>query len=325
MKIDQRMSGLVAASLCRTIMAVTAIALLSTPGVVQAASTVATTQDAEKTHPAFRVKVDGEGRAIIMIPGLASSGATWDATAEHLSHHFRCIELTLAGFAGMPPIQGNLLTETRDQIAQFIRDNHLERPVIIGHSLGGSIALDLATHDPQLVGPVIIVDSLPFMAGAWFQVDTLAAAQPMIEKMRAGMESMNHEQWQAMTRSGASTNAMATNEKDQKTLIEWGLASDQKSVTNATIDLVSTDLRPELKKIDTPVLVIGTWVGLKAYGVTEQAATGVFRQQYVGVKQLQFVMAKEARHFVMWDDPAWFNAQLDAFLASSTGVTIAER
>lgn len=279
----------------------------------------------EAKYPAFRVKSQGDGPAILMIPGLASSGTTWDGTAEHLSKHFRCIQLTLAGFAGVPPIQKPLLIEAREEIAQYIRDNHLNRPVIMGHSLGGDVALDLAEHYPQLVGPVIIVDSLPFMAGAWFQADSLAAAQPMIEKMRSGMERMNHEQWQAMTQSGASTNAMATSAKDQKTLIDWGLASDQKTVTDAMISLVSEDLRPEENRIETPVLVIGTWVGLQSYGVTENAATGLFREQYAGVKHLQFVMAEQARHFVMWDDPAWFNKQVDSFLAANTGEAIAER
>jgi pimeloyl-ACP methyl ester carboxylesterase len=305
----------------RNALAFCVVALLA--GVGQLLATPSPAADTE--HPAFQVKESGQGRPIIMIPGLASSGATYDATVEHLAPHFRCIQLTLAGFAGAPPIQGPLLTQARDQIAQYIRDNHLDRPVIMGHSLGGSIALDLASRYPSLVGPVIIVDSLPFFAAAWFQVDTLAAAQPTIEKMRAGMESMSPEQWQAMTKSGASTNSMATAEKDQKTLIEWGLASDRKTVIGAMIEVVSTDLRPDLGKIETPVLVIGTWVGLKAYGVTEDAATAVFRQQYSTVKDLKFVMSENARHFVMWDDPAWFNTQVDNFLASNTGAVVAAR
>ncbi len=276
-------------------------------------------------HPAFQVKAAGEGRAILMIPGLASSGATFDSTVEHLSGHYRCYELTLAGFAGVPAIEGPLLTEARDQIAEYIRENHLERPVIMGHSLGGSIALDLAAHYPDLVGPVIIVDSLPFFAGAWFNAKTLAAAQPTIEQMRKGMQGMTHEQWEAMTKSGASTNAYATSAKDQKTLIDWSLASDQKTVTDALIALVSTDLRPELSNIATPVLVLGTWVGLQNYGVTKDAATAEFKEQYAGVKDFDFAMAGKARHFVMWDDPAWFNTQVAGFLAAHAGVNTAER
>ncbi len=305
----------------RNVLGFCAVALLAGMGEILApASPVAGTE-----HPAFQVKESGQGRAILMIPGLASSGATYDAVAERLSLHYHCIQLTLAGFAGVPAMPGPLLTQARDQIAQYIRDSHLDRPIIMGHSLGGDIALDLAAHNPSLVGPVIIVDSLPFFAGAWFQADSLAAARPTIDKMRAGMEAMPPEQWQAMTRSGASTNSMATAENDQKTLIDWGLASDQKTVINAMIELVSTDLRPELGNIQTPVLVIGTWVGLKTYGVTEDAVTAVFHQQYSGVKDLKFVMAEKARHFVMWDDPAWFNTQVDDFFAATAGAAIAAR
>jgi pimeloyl-ACP methyl ester carboxylesterase len=300
------------------------VAVLSAVMVGQTKSEAAAANHAA-SHPAFRAKATGAGPAIIMIPGLASSGATWDSTVRHLSGHYRCIEITLAGFAGVPPIQGPLLTAARDQIAQYIRDNHLDRPVIMGHSLGGTIALDLAAHNPQLVGPVIIVDSLPFFAGAWFGANSLAAAQPTIAQMRQGMEGMSPQQWQAMTRSGQSTNAMTTSAKDQQTLIDWGLESDQKTVTGAMIEMVSEDLRPELSKIDTPVLVIGTWVGLQNYGVTEASATQLFKEQYSGVKDLKFVMADKARHFVMWDDPVWFNQQVDGFLAANARIATAER
>ena len=305
---------------------IAALVLAVTSGLVaaQAKTEDAAAQDSGK-HPAFQVKANGEGRAILMIPGLASSGTTWDSTVEHLSAHYRCIELTLAGFAGVPAIQGPLLTEARDQIADYIRENHLNRPVIMGHSLGGSIALDLAAHHPDLVGPVIIVDSLPFFAGAWFDAKTLAAAQPTIEQMRKGMSGMTHEQWVGMTKSGASTNGYATSAADQKTLIEWGLASDQKTVTDALIELVNMDLRPELNKIETPMLVLGTWVGLQSYGVTKDSATAEFKAQYAGVKDFDFAMADKARHFVMWDDPAWFNTQVDGFLAAHAGETTAER
>ena len=301
----------------RLAIALSATWFLGPATIAQQPAPTASVRSAGHSYSAFQVKVEGRGSAIIMIPGLASSGATWDATAAHLSDHFHCIQLTLAGFAGTPPIEAPLLTTAREQIAQYIRDNDLDQPVIMGHSLGGSIALDLAAHYPKLVGPVIIVDSLPFFAGAWFQADSLVAARPTIEKMQAGMQGMTHEQWEGMTRSGASTNAMASSEPDQKTLISWGLASDQRTVTNAMIELVSTDLRPELGKIESPVLVIGTWIGLKGNGVTEESATLLFHHQYADVNHLQFVMARQARHFVMWDDPTWFNTEVDGFLATN--------
>ncbi|MGH9490485.1 MAG: alpha/beta fold hydrolase, partial [Terriglobales bacterium] len=132
---------------------------------------------APNAHPSFEVQIRGQGQPMILIPGLASSGATWNGTVAHFDRQYRCYVLTLAGFAGAPPdpaARGTLLATVREQLASYIRKQHLDRPVIVGHSLGGSIALDLAAHDPQLVGPVVIVDSLPFFAGAWFQAPNLA-------------------------------------------------------------------------------------------------------------------------------------------------------
>lgn len=272
---------------------------------------------APHAHPSFEVQISGRGQPMILIPGLASSGATWNGTVAHFGLQYRCYVLTLAGFAGAPPdpaARGTLLTTVREQLAAYIRSEHLDHPVIVGHSLGGSIALDLAAHDPQLAGPVVIVDSLPFFAGAWFQAPNLAAAQPIIARMRQGMEQESSAQWRADTRSGVGTNNLATRPGDQQTLIRWGLASDQATVTDSLLELVGEDLRPELPRITSRVLVIGTWIGL-GHGVTRAMAVSVFHQQYAGVRHLQFVMTDNSRHFVMWDEPVWFYHQLAAFLA----------
>lgn len=77
----------------------------------------------------FRVEVVGHGKPMILIPGLASSGATWSGTVEHFKQRYTCYVLTLAGFAGVPPIQPPLLSKVRDGLAAMIRQRHLTRPV----------------------------------------------------------------------------------------------------------------------------------------------------------------------------------------------------
>jgi CheY-like chemotaxis protein len=63
------------------------------------------------------VQVTGTGRPILLIPGLASSGDTWTTTVAHLSGRFICHVLTLAGFAGTPPIDGPLFPTVRRDLA----------------------------------------------------------------------------------------------------------------------------------------------------------------------------------------------------------------
>ncbi len=274
---------------------------------------------ASKTpHPSFEVRSVGSGPAILMIPGLSSGASTWDGTVDALKGRFRCITIGVAGFAGVAPVPGLTLEMVRDQLAGYIRSEHLQRPILMGHSLGGAIAMDLAARYPTLVGPVVVVDALPFMAEAWFEVPTLDAAKPFLAQMGAGMRAMSAAQWAAYQQSGATTRTMASSPADQKRLMEWGLASDQKTVTDTMLELLGEDLRGELKQIQTPVLVIGTWAGLQSPGVTKESVKRLFLEQYAGVHDLDLVMADKERHFVMWDNPNWFEATLEGFLSRNS-------
>ncbi len=283
---------------------------------------------ARAAEPAsFTVKITGHGRPMILIPGLASSGATWDGTVSHFKDHYTCYVLTLAGFAGVPPIKKPLLPTVREDLAAYIEQHHLEKPIVVGHSLGGNIVLNLAEHHPQLVGPLVIVDSLPFYAGAWFQVKTLDQAKPIIARMSADMAQETQGQYLAYAKSGAATKYMVTSPAKLREIEQWSVDSDMHTVNEATIELVSEDLRPGLSRITSPVLVLGTWIGLKqqvaAYHVnlTRADAVDVFRQQYANVAHLHFAMSDGARHFIMFDDPAWFYAHLQSFLADPAAAT----
>jgi N-formylmaleamate deformylase len=120
---------------------------------------------------AFQVKIAGHGQPMILIPGLASSGETWDSTVARYKDRYECHVLTVAGFAGVPRINSTegapMLDTVRDQLAAYIRDKKLVKPIIIGHSLGGYVTLDLASKYPDLPGKLIIVDSYPSLASIY--------------------------------------------------------------------------------------------------------------------------------------------------------------
>jgi len=59
-----------------------------------------------------------------------------------------------------------MLDRVRDGLADYIRKNKLEKPVIVGHSLGGFLALALAAKYPNLPGKLVIVDAYPFFGGS---------------------------------------------------------------------------------------------------------------------------------------------------------------
>src|SRR4051794_4650480 len=65
------------------------------------------------TPPELAVEVSGSGRPIVFIPGLASSGEVWSSIVAGLQPSYSCHVLTLAGFAGRPPIPPPFLSKVR--------------------------------------------------------------------------------------------------------------------------------------------------------------------------------------------------------------------
>ena len=276
----------------------------------------------DKPPHSFRVAVSGHGRPMILIPGLASSGDTWTATVARYRDRYECHVLTLAGFAGTPPIAEPLLATVRAELADYIRGRHLDHPVIVGHSLGGSLALALAVDHPDLVGPLVIVDMVPFLGGAALQAQSLEEARPRIAATRAYMSAQTDAQWAEYAKSGASVKFMVTGAADLATITGWSVASDRRTVTDALADVYGLDLREDMARIKAPVLVLGTWKGVHdevleaaKIDVSRSAIEDSFIRQYAKLPRLTFVMA-ETRHFIMFDDPVWFFGQLDGFLSA---------
>src|SRR5580658_8822741 len=81
---------------------------------------------ADDATTAFSVKVTGKGAPMILIPGLACSGEVWDSTVAHFQNRYECHVLTLAGFAGQPPIKPPMLEAVRAQLADYIRAKKLD-------------------------------------------------------------------------------------------------------------------------------------------------------------------------------------------------------
>ncbi len=113
----------------------------------------------------FKYEKSGHGKkSIIFIPGFACSGDVWMETRLAFEENYTCYTLTMAGFAGIAPQQASSFQNWSKSIAEFISANKIVRPVLIGHSLGGALAMDLASKYPDLIDRIVVVDALPCLA-----------------------------------------------------------------------------------------------------------------------------------------------------------------
>jgi pimeloyl-ACP methyl ester carboxylesterase len=258
----------------------------------------------------FEVRVTGSGPDVLLIPGLASSGAVWDDTVKQLSPHHRCHVFTLAGFAGVPAQPGALLADVDAALAAYIEQQHLKAPVVVGHSLGGFIALQLAIAHPADVGRLVIVDALPAFGAV--RMDSLTPQQlhDFAPQMRAALMAQDPAAFAAGQAQQITT--LVTAPGDVARVQTWGRQSDRVAVITAMADMIGTDLRPQLAAIHVPTLVMGSWIGDK--DTTSDAARAVYERQYKNLAGAQVAMSPAGRHFIMLDDPQWFEATLETFI-----------
>ncbi len=262
----------------------------------------------------FQVKVTGHGRPMILIPGYDCPGEVWDGTVDHYKDQYEMHVLSLAGFAGVPRVPPPFLDHAREGIAGYIRQNHLDRPVIVGHSLGGYLALDLAVHYPDLPGKLVIVDSYPMMAGIMDPTMTTEKAKSAAAQMRAGMMAQSQDTYERAAKSGLYVRAMVTKDSDLDRVIAWGLKSDRTAGADAMSELFAADLRADLVRIKSPALVMGSWIGYKEYGADHAGIAANLQAQYAKLAGVRIAVTDTARHFIMWDDPNWMFEQMDRFL-----------
>jgi pimeloyl-ACP methyl ester carboxylesterase len=102
----------------------------------------------------------GQGPAIVMIHGLAGQMRNFAAVAELLRPHHRLILIDRPGSGHSPGRGSDTLVDQAALIADLIAQLRLERPLIVGHSLGGAVAMALALGHPDKIAGLALVAPL---------------------------------------------------------------------------------------------------------------------------------------------------------------------
>ena len=240
------------------------------------------------------VTVQGSGRDVLLIPGLASGPHIWKAAMAavpgcrwHLIH--------VRGFAGLAPdanISGPLVQPVADEIARYIAATGLNRPAIVGHSMGGTLAMLLGLKGAA--GRIMVVDMLPEGAA-------------MVGGTARGMGYLADQLSQYFTGTKAGRAYLA----EMLAQAPGAQGSDPDVIANALRDLANIDLGPQLGRIGAPLDVV------YAVGSDPAQASAIgrtFRAAYAPKRGARLLPIGPSGHMVMQDQPARFAALLRDFL-----------
>jgi pimeloyl-ACP methyl ester carboxylesterase len=224
-------------------------------------------------------EVAGAGPAVVLIHGLSGSGRWWAYNVPVLTQRYRVYNVDLIGF-GRSRGQRLLLRDAAGWLTEWLHVAGIERAHLVGHSMGGYIAMGVAAAVPELVRRLVLVDALVLPMGPGLVKHALDLAQAM---------------------RFVSLNFLPV-------LVGDAMRAGPLTMWRATREVLSADLSDRLGAVQAETLVI--W-GEKDSVLDPKLGRKLAEQ----LPRASFVCVEGAGHNPMWDRPQRFNELLLDFLA----------
>jgi len=236
----------------------------------------------------------GGGPALLVLPGITSPAAVWDFVAEPLAREHTVSVLDLRGRGRSPAPDGSrhTLAEYSADAAAVIEGLALERPVVVGHSLGARILAALAVDRPDLVGTAILVDPPlcgpgrpPYPTPLGFYLDAISAARAGgvdVERIRR-----DHPGW---------------SERQLRARARWLSSCDEHAVAEAYRHFHDEDFVSLWDRLAAPTLIYGSGSAVVPAAAVEELLARNPRARAIAVEG--------AGHMIPWDQPERFGAAL---------------
>jgi pimeloyl-ACP methyl ester carboxylesterase len=264
-----------------------------------------------ESFPRFTIETIGNrGPDVFLIPGLATPREVFRPLAEALKGDARLHLVELRGFGPGDPgpnAQGGVIAGLADGLTDYISAHKLTHVKLIGHSLGGFTALELALRKPTGIDRVMIVDALPFAGmiygGAAASVDMI---RPQADAIR--------DQLLGLARSGGTMPPavqLALSPEGKAKITSWTKDVDLRAVAWAMYEDLVSDARPALPGLKVPVTVLVPLAGKTA---ERNFTRSLYTAAYAPAPGATLVWLLDSGHFAMLDQPAAFETAVRAFL-----------
>ena len=219
------------------------------------------------------------GPPLILLHGLAGSGAWWRHNLPALSGAYRVTVIDLPGFGSSHPDARLILDEVPAQVVALLDELGIERAHVIGHSMGGLVAGGLAADHPERVDRLVLVD--------------------------AGFLSLDPTWRHRIT--GLLRTLPWTSPTILPILLRDLLRSGPIRMARATVQVLRKDWRHKLPAIAAPTLVV--------WGEHDRVCNPRIGEQIAAaVPGARMVVIPGAGHNPMWEKPADFDREVLGFL-----------
>jgi pimeloyl-ACP methyl ester carboxylesterase len=273
--------------------------------------------------PLAHIEKHGHGPvSMILIPGLACDWTVFDTFMQRNVERYTMYAVTLPGFGGSeappkPPTNepGLWLDNAVNAIWKFAQDAKLEKPVVVGHSMGGHLALRLGIEHPGEFRSIISIDGAPVAPlgdleqGTSSSIDRKDAAR----QLAALSHSFGAAEWNARQHLIAGT--MVKEPEIAERLAQMFITVPPPISVQYMADFISTDLRPNLSKIVDKTLIIASLPTGDMLPGAESSARAAWETMVKGGTHIKLIFFDHSRHFIQYDRPSEVDATIADFIA----------
>ena len=103
----------------------------------------------------------GKGTPLIVLHGLFGSSDNWYSVSKIFAEKFRVFTVDQRNHGQSPHTDEHDYKLLTEDLEEFIKEHQLEKPIILGHSMGGKTAMNFAIRNPDMTGKLIVVDIMP--------------------------------------------------------------------------------------------------------------------------------------------------------------------
>jgi len=221
---------------------------------------------------------------MVLIHTVGSSAGAWDKIVPFLERGFRLWLYELPGHGDNAPISNLTIESATLDLTNYLEENDVTRPVMVGHGLGGMIAINYTYRYASDVRKLVIIDATPMQ---------LASRET---KSRIAEQLMNnYDTFIADYFLGLSTQHEVTT-----VIVDQAMRADPVSVTQLLMSSFDFDLTADLGFQDTPILVIASATMIPN---PEIAVEQLDMMGYANASTLNYKAMTDAGHFVMLEQP----------------------
>lgn len=255
------------------------------------------------TEGIVHYELDGRGKPVVLLHGWLNSWDVWRNTMLALSDEkrYRIYALDFWGWGESVKNGGQQfsLSSYASMVVQFMEALGVSRAPIIGHSMGGTVALTVALDYPEKVQKVAVVGS-PIVGKSLNRLLNLAGRERIARLIWRVPHVLELVTWWVLARDGAETYKMIRRDVSHTTM---------EAFFQSINDLGRVDLRPRLGEIHIPVWGIFG----KRDNIVNPNQAGVMSQE---IPHATIQILQHSRHFPMCDQPEVFLDILSRFLAA---------